>query len=96
MVLASACNVTRGTPDGTHSFSIPAAVPGCLTADLLRAGLIPDPYWRDNAGRIGWIEDCDAVYACVFTPDKRYSRPVLTFLGLDTYAQVVLNGKKLA
>lgn len=95
MLLSSDWTVSGGTPDGKHTFSVPAAVPGCLTADLRRAGLIPDPYWRTNADGIQWIEDCDAVYRCVFTPDRHYARPALTFLGLDTYAEIFLNGRRL-
>ena len=34
---------------------IPAAVPGCVHTDLLAAGKIPDPYYRDNESRLQWI-----------------------------------------
>ena len=28
----------------------PATVPGCVHTDLLAAGLIPDPFYRDQRG----------------------------------------------
>ena len=83
------------TPGSEPSAPIPAAIPGCLTTDLLHAGILPDPFFRDNAERIQWIENCDAIYTCRFTPDQEYQNPVLTFLGLDVYASIRLNGTHL-
>ena len=35
--------------DGAPVFAdVPATVPGSVYADLLDAGLMEDPYWRDN------------------------------------------------
>jgi len=33
----------------------PAQVPGVVPTDLLRSGLIPDPFDRDNEFRLQWI-----------------------------------------
>ena len=35
---------------------IPATVPGCVHNDLLRAGLIPDPYYEMNALSCAFVE----------------------------------------
>jgi beta-galactosidase/beta-glucuronidase len=34
---------------------IPATVPGCVHTDLLAAGKIPDPFFRDNEKLLQWI-----------------------------------------
>ena len=33
----------------------PAQVPGVVQTDLLRDGLIPDPFYQDNDTRLPWI-----------------------------------------
>lgn len=73
---------------------LPATVPGCVHTDLLKNGLIDDPFWRDNSKACQWIENEDWVYRCQF--DARTDAPCeLIFEGLDTYAEVTLNGKSL-
>ena len=39
--------------------SIKATVPGSVHTDLLAAGKIPDPYYRDNEDRLQWIGEED-------------------------------------
>ena len=39
-----------------------AAVPGCIHTDLKRAGVIGDYFYRNNAEKISWIENCDVTY----------------------------------
>ena len=39
---------------GNHE-EVPAAVPGCIHTDLLNAGKIDDPYYRDNELEQMWI-----------------------------------------
>ena len=41
---------------------LPAAVPGSVQLDLLHAGLIPDPYRRDNEANLQWIGLADWDY----------------------------------
>ncbi len=45
---------------------LPATVPGCVHTDLLAAGEIPDPYFRDNELRLQWIGEKDWVYKTKF------------------------------
>src|SRR5512139_374518 len=40
----------------------PARVPGCVHLDLMAAGLIPDPFYRDNELRVQWVEKGDWEY----------------------------------
>jgi beta-mannosidase len=75
-----------------------ASIPGCIYGDLLKAGLIPDPYLRDNEKTVQWVEKEDWEYRSFFRAEKRYlsdKNPELVFDGLDTYADVYLNGRKI-
>ncbi len=83
------------SPDGKHDAVIPAIVPGCVHTDLIRAGLVPDPFWRDNNEQLQWIEDCDVDYIGIFTVETIPKSVSLVFRGLDTYASVTLNGVQL-
>ncbi len=84
------CDVV--SPDGCHDYSVPAAVPGCVHTDLLNAGIISDIFWRDNADKVQWIENCDVIYTGRFNLDVLPELPSLIFYGLDCYADVELNG----
>ncbi len=80
------------SPDHIHDYTIPARVPGCIHADLLRAGLICDPYWRDNNEQLQWIEACDVTYTGTFSLDEVHPDSHLIFRGLDVYASIYCNG----
>ncbi len=72
-----------------------ASVPGAVHLDLLAAGVIGDPYYRDNEFRQQWIEGKDWEYRTTFDlseRDFRHTHHELVFEGLDTYATVELNG----
>ncbi|MGQ9778875.1 MAG: beta-mannosidase [Bacillota bacterium] len=78
--------------------SYPATVPGVVHTDLLTAGVIEDPYWRDNERKYLWIGEEDWVYTKEFTVDEAflaYRARRLVFEGLDTCATVSLNGRLL-
>ena len=75
-----------------------AQVPGDHYSDLLRAGKIPDPYYRDNNKLVQWAAQSAWVYQRTFevTPQQLAMKNVeLVCHGLDTLATVTLNGKKL-
>jgi beta-mannosidase len=74
----------------------PASVPGDVHLDLLNGGLIPDPFYRDNVTRLQWIEDSDWEYRDSFQVDADLlatKNVDLVFDGLDTDAEVYVNGK---
>ncbi|MDE1161328.1 MAG: glycoside hydrolase family 2 TIM barrel-domain containing protein [Acidobacteriaceae bacterium] len=76
----------------------PATVPGVVTLDLLHAGLIQDPFFRDNEKSLQWIGLSDWEYRTTFTVSaSEHSRKhqELVFEGLDTFADVYVNGKPL-
>ena len=77
-----------------ESEAIPATVPGCIHTDLLAAGKIEDPYYRDNEDKQLWIGETDWVYARTFTvaPELlQCERVLLRCEGLDTLATITLN-----
>jgi len=78
---------------------IAAHVPGVVQSDLLAAGKIPDPYYRDNENAVHWVGETTWTYTRSFTVSgalMRHRHLVLHCDGLDTLAHVTVNGKKLA
>ncbi|GGA30250.1 beta-mannosidase [Dyella nitratireducens] len=83
--------------DATHWHG--ASVPGTVQTDLMAAKLLPDPFYRDNEARVQWVGLSDWQYETTFTVDKATlarDHVELVFDGLDTFADVYLNGQKLA
>ncbi len=75
-----------------------AHVPGSVQTDLLAAGLIGDPFDRDNEARLQWIGLADWQYQLPLTVDAatlRHAHVELVFDGLDTFADVSLNDHQL-
>ena len=76
----------------------PAEVPGVVQTDLLRNKLIPDPFYGDNEPTLQWIGLTDWEYQTEFdvAPELLQRGHVeLVFAGLDTYADVYLNGSQI-
>ncbi len=74
----------------------PAQVPGTVHTDLLNNKLIPDPYYRDNEIKLQWIDKLDWNYKTSFNVNASVlskKNVELVFDGLDTYADVYLNGQ---
>ncbi len=86
-----------GGPPGFGDW-MPAAVPGCVHTDLLRAGKIPDPFAGTNEKQLQWIEHTDWEYRTTFDADPellRRERVEILFRGLDTFADVTVNGARV-
>jgi len=76
----------------------PATVPGTVHTDLLANGLITDPFTGMAEAALQWIETRDWEYAAgLELPEwARGQRHLeLVFAGLDTYADVSLDGQRL-
>ena len=77
---------------------IPACVPGSVYQDLLDAGKMEDPYYRDNELKALSLMEDDYTYETEFVPDKEIldaDRAILRFHGLDTLADIYLNEELL-
>jgi beta-mannosidase len=75
----------------------PATVPGCIHTDLMNVGIIPDPFYRCNEDSVQWVSDQIWVYRTSFDGKEvnQYKNADIHFFGLDTYAEVYLNGEPL-
>lgn len=78
---------------------LPAQVPGDVMTDLLKAKQIPDPFYRENELELQWIGECNWVYERSFTVSAallKEERVLLQCDGLDTFAELQLNGQPVA
>lgn len=77
---------------------ITATVPGSVYGDLLQAGKMEDPFWKDNEIEALKLMDYDYEYRTSFSCDDELlgsEEVILRFEGLDTIADITLNGVKL-
>jgi beta-mannosidase len=75
---------------------LPAEVPGHVHLDLLRAGVIPDPFNRLHERTVAWVDESDWVYEKAFYIESPVADlTYLRFNGLDTIAEISLNGELL-
>lgn len=75
-----------------------ATVPGTVHTDLIANDKIEDPFYRLNEHDLQWIDKVDWEYKTTFTVDKlllQRDRIELDFKGLDTYAEVFVNGESV-
>ncbi len=72
-----------------------AKVPGTIHQDLLNHNRIPNPFYGMNEEAVQWVENEDWMYRTSFVvTEEQLNRDaaVLELDGLDTYADVFLNG----
>ena len=77
---------------------LPATVPGGVHSDLLALGRIPDPFVADNEKKVQWVAESDWEYRRSFNLETALANEehqTLVCDGLDTLAEVFLNGKQL-
>ncbi|MBR1820153.1 MAG: glycoside hydrolase family 2 protein [Clostridia bacterium] len=83
--------------DGAPVFSgVPATVPGSVYHDLLTAGKIEDPFWRDNETEALKLMEHDFSYTRTFEVTEALlacDRVLLRCEGLDTLADIAVNGQ---
>lgn len=75
-----------------------AQVPGNVHLDLMRAHVIDDPFYRLNERSVQWVDKVNWMYETYITPtseELQSQNQEIVFKGLDTYADIYLNGKQL-
>ncbi|UBV44455.1 hypothetical protein LAJ19_16855 (plasmid) [Deinococcus taeanensis] len=75
-----------------------ATVPGTVQQDLLRHGVIQDPYYGLNEREVQWVGTTDWLYRGTLTVEAGVLAAPhlqLTFEGLDTVSTVFLNGERV-
>lgn len=83
-------------PERVASTEIAATVPGCVHLDLLRSGLIDDPYHDCNEAAVQWIGRTGWEYTLEFHwHDDGSTRHALVFDGIDTHADIWLGDTHL-
>jgi beta-mannosidase len=76
----------------------PAEVPGTVHTDLMHNGLLPDPFIGSNEKTVQWVEKQFWEYRLLFAYPEKLRHcygAALQFDGIDTYADVYLNGQLL-
>ena len=82
---------------GSHEW-LAAQVPGTVHQDLIAHDKLPDPFYGMNEKEIQWVENEDWLYRTSFVLTEEQSAHeeiFLVFEGLDTYADIFLNGALL-
>ena len=82
---------------GSEFGPVPAAVPGSVYHDLLTAGKIPDPFYRDNETEALKLMEHEFHYSRAFDLDAGLldsDAVLLRCEGLDTLATVWINGRE--
>ena len=88
---------TLPLPAGLEVKAYRATVPGCCEMELVKAGELPDPLFGFNSFKFRDYEGHQWLYSRKFTAPPRApgERAVLSFDGIDTLADVFLNGEKI-
>lgn len=81
-----------------ESWKVKTDIPCSVLHAMLDAKLAPDPFYRKNEYEVRELLDQDFCYTLYFTPQKevlaqQYAE--LVFYGLDTLADIRLNGEFL-
>ncbi|MEU0390879.1 glycoside hydrolase family 2 protein [Streptomyces chartreusis] len=74
---------------------LPASVPGCVHTDLMAAGVIPDPFLGLGESEVAWVGRRDWTYERDLTSTSAQEQTDLVFDGLDTVAEISLDGRLL-
>jgi len=87
---------TDAPEDAGLADPIPAEVPGDVYHDLLREGEIEDPFVEDNELDVQWVGETDWAFETTIEVDEDalvHDEHRLVFEGLDTVAEVTVNGE---
>ena len=77
---------------------IEVTVPGSVLGALLNAGLVEDPFYRDNEGKVREVlyDDYTFTRNFSFPKDKLGKASWLFIEGIDTAAKIYINGVLIA
>ena len=77
-------------------YEVEGNIPGSLYSFLLDAGLMENPHWRENEFDALALTHNDYTFSRTFDFEKGEDRYLLRFEGIDTLADVYLNGEHIA
>lgn len=75
--------------------AIDGSVPGNFELDMHKSGLIGDPFYGENPHKIQSLENRHLWYATEFDFCGDNTASYLRFEGIDTFADIYLNGEKI-
>ncbi len=81
------------------SHNIPAYVPGNIYMDLFKNRFIDHPFYGTNEKSLDWVTKNGWTYRVSFTPSAEIFNKEFVFIcfdGLDTWANIYLNGELIA
>jgi beta-mannosidase len=84
--------------DSSTTEWLSASVPGCVQNDLFEHNLIPNIFNQSNADSIKWVAEKTWIYKKTFDiPISIFNKKHIYLIleGIDTYANIYLNKKKL-
>ena len=89
--------ISEFSQKGIAGLGIKAKVPGDVHLDLLNAGIIKEPLYGKNAELCKWVQEKDWWYSREFIVPRDFikEKAELYFAGLDTSADIWLNGRKI-
>ncbi len=90
--------VTENAPAVVQQTVVSAHVPGDITDDLMRAGLVEDIQFASNYLKYRWINETEWEYRAEFSVGERDLKAdclSLFFEGIDTFSDIFVNGKKV-
>ncbi|MBT2421166.1 glycoside hydrolase family 2 protein [Streptomyces sp. ISL-22] len=93
--MLQATPLTEGWTVRHEGAALPAVVPGCVHTDLLTAGVIPDPFLGRNEAEVAWVGRREWTYETDLECVDGHEQSDLVFEGLDTVAEVTLDGQLL-
>ncbi|HMB00978.1 MAG TPA: hypothetical protein VKS21_08320, partial [Spirochaetota bacterium] len=83
---------------GNNKINIKTRVPTMVHPALEKAGLIPNPFYRDNEKNLQWISCEDWIFERRFNCPAgfyKYQEIKLNCTGLDTFAEITVNNQKV-
>ncbi|MEU1294477.1 glycoside hydrolase family 2 protein [Streptomyces sp. NPDC005840] len=93
--MLEATPLTEGWVLHHEGADLPAVVPGCVHTDLLAAGVIPDPFVGRAESEVAWVGRRAWSYRTTLRAAPGAERTDLVFTGLDTVAEILLDGVPL-
>ncbi|MDT0438392.1 MULTISPECIES: glycoside hydrolase family 2 protein [Streptomyces] len=93
--MLEATPLTEGWVLHHEGADLPAVVPGCVHTDLLAAGVIPDPFVGRAESEVAWVGRRAWSYRTTLRAAPGAQRTDLVFTGLDTVAEILLDGVPL-
>ncbi len=85
-------NMTRVATGDTYIVSVPSD----NFTELLKLGVIPDPYYKDNESKVEWVGREDWIFERQFTlaeNDLNSRKIILIAKALDTLCEIYVNGE---